>query len=64
MHKTEAAWTLMVTGVLREQARILCPWVHLAFEAEKVRKGGVLLEGLDWRAAEDRVILCRMPMGG
>jgi hypothetical protein len=52
MHKTEAAWTLMVNRVLREQARILRTGGHVAFEVGEVRKGKVLLEKLVWRAAE------------
>ena len=53
IHKTEEAWTLMVTRVLREQARILRSGGHVAFEVGEVRKGKVLLEKLVWRAAEN-----------
>lgn len=52
MHRTEEAWTRMVTEVLVEQARILRPGGHVAFEVGEVRGGRVLLERLVWRAAE------------
>lgn len=52
MHKTEAAWEEMVRGVLVEQARILKPGGHVAFEVGEVRGGKVLLERLVWNAAE------------
>lgn len=52
MHRTEDAWTLMVTRVLQEQARILRPGGHVAFEVGEVRNGKILLEKLVWRAAE------------
>ena len=52
MHRTEAAWTAMVARVLAEQARILRPGGHVAFEVGEVRKGRVLLERLVWRAAD------------
>lgn len=52
MHKTEAAWEEMVRRVLIEQARILRPGGHVAFEVGEVRGGKVLLERLVWRAAE------------
>ena len=43
-HKNEAAWTNMVNRVLSEQARILRPGGHIAFEVGEVRKGTVRLE--------------------
>jgi hypothetical protein len=52
MHRTEAAWMEMVRDVLREQARILKPGGHVAFEVGEVRGGKVLLEKLVWLAAE------------
>jgi hypothetical protein len=52
MHKTESAWEEMVRRVLVEQARILKPGGHVAFEVGEVRGGKVLLERLVWRAAE------------
>jgi hypothetical protein len=52
MHRTEAAWTEMVHRVLAEQARLLRPGGHVAFEVGEVRNGKVLLEKLVWQAAE------------
>ena len=52
MHKTEALWEEMVRNVLTEQARILKPGGHVAFEVGEVRGGKVLLERLVWKAAE------------
>jgi hypothetical protein len=52
MHRTEEAWTAMIRRVLTEQARILRPGGHVAFEVGEVRKGKVLLEKLVWQAAE------------
>lgn len=52
MHRTEAAWTQMVRGVLTEQARIVRPGGYIAFEVGEVRRGKVLLERLVWEAAE------------
>ena len=52
MHRTEAAWVSMVHATLAEQARILRPGGHVAFEVGEVRRGRVLLERLVWRAAE------------
>ena len=52
MHGTEPAWTAMVRAVLAEQARILCPGGHVAFEVGEVRNGKLLLERLVWQAAE------------
>lgn len=52
MHRTEAAWTEMVRRVLVEQARVLKPGGHVAFEVGEVRGGKVLLERLVWSAAE------------
>jgi hypothetical protein len=52
MHRTEAAWTAMVRAVLAEQARILRPGGHVAFEVGEVRGGKLLLERLVWEAAE------------
>ena len=52
MHRTEDAWTSMVRRVLVEQARILRPGGHVAFEVGEVRNGKVLLERLVWKAAE------------
>lgn len=53
MHKTQAGWTEMVRAVLEEQARILKPGGHVAFEVGEVRGGKVLLERLVWQAACD-----------
>ena len=52
MHRTVGAWTAMVRKVLIEQARIVRPGGHIAFEVGEVRKGKVLLERLVWQAAE------------
>jgi hypothetical protein len=52
MHRTQAAWAAMVRAVLTEQARILRPGGHLAFEVGEVRSGTILLERLVWQAAE------------
>jgi hypothetical protein len=52
MHRGEAAWMAMVRGVLTEQARLLRPGGHIAFEVGEVRGGKVLLERLVWQAAE------------
>lgn len=52
MHRTESAWQAMVRDVLTEQARILRPGGHVAFEVGEVRGGKVLLERLVWAAAE------------
>jgi len=51
MHKTETAWEAMVRSVLTEQARVLRPGGHVAFEVGEVRNGKVLLEQAVWRAA-------------
>jgi hypothetical protein len=53
MHKTESAWTEFVRDSLTEQARILRPGGHVAFEVGEVRGGKVLLERLVWQAAQD-----------
>jgi hypothetical protein len=53
MHRTEAAWRGFVHDVLREQARILRPGGHLAFEVGEVRGGKILLEQSVWQAAEN-----------
>lgn len=52
MHRTEAAWGAMVRDVLSEQARILRPGGHIAFEVGEVRGGRVLLERLVWAAVD------------
>lgn len=52
LHRTERAWAAMVREVLAEQARLLRPGGHLAFEVGEVRRGRVLLERLVWEAAE------------
>lgn len=52
MHRTEAAWENMVRDVLIEQARVLRPAGHVAFEVGEVRNGRVLLERAVWRAAQ------------
>lgn len=53
MHKGIDAWQLMVRQTLQEQARILRPGGHVAFEVGEVRSGKVLLEKLVWKAAEE-----------
>jgi hypothetical protein len=50
-HKSESDWQAMVRRVLVEQARILRPGGHVAFEVGEVRGGKVLLERLVWEAA-------------
>ncbi|MDE2582440.1 MAG: site-specific DNA-methyltransferase [Rhodospirillales bacterium] len=52
MLRGESAWTGMVRAVLEEQARLLRPGGHVAFEVGEVRRGRVLLERLVWQAAE------------
>lgn len=52
MHRTEASWTTMVRDTLIEQARVVRPGGHIAFEVGEVRNGKVLLERLVWQAAE------------
>lgn len=52
MHKTVEAWQGMVHQTLREQARILRPGGHVAFEVGEVRRGKVLLEKVVWKSAE------------
>lgn len=52
MHRTESAWTSMVRSTLEEQARIVRPGGHIAFEVGEVRRGKVLLERLVWQATE------------
>ncbi len=52
MHRGEAAWTAMIRAVLAEQARLLRPGGHVAFEVGEVRGGRVLLERLVWQAAD------------
>ena len=51
LHRGEAAWGAMVRAVLEEQARLLRPGGHVAFEVGEVRRGSVLLERLVWQAA-------------
>ena len=51
MHRTEEAWSLMVRQTLIEQARVLRPGGHVAFEVGEVRGGKLLLERLVWAAA-------------
>lgn len=51
MHKNEQSWKEMVREVLIEQARILKPGGHLAFEVGEVKKAKVMLEKLVWEAA-------------
>jgi hypothetical protein len=52
LHRGAAAWQAMVRAVLMEQARILRPGGHLAFEVGEVRGGRLTLETLVWEAAE------------
>lgn len=52
MHRTETAWAAMVRQALVEQARVLRPGGHVAFEVGEVRNGRILLERIVWRAAE------------
>lgn len=52
MHKGELAWMDMVRRVLIDQARLLRPQGHIAFEVGEVRGGKILLERLVWKAAE------------
>jgi DNA methylase len=52
IHRTEAAWTAMVRETLTEQARIVRPGGHIAFEVGEVRGAKILLERLVWQAAE------------
>lgn len=51
MHRGKEGWAEMVHNVLREQARILKPGGHVAFEVGEVRNKKVLLEELVWEAA-------------
>lgn len=51
MHRTDAAWSALVRRVLVEQARLLRPGGHVAFEVGEVRGGTVRLEHLVWLAA-------------
>lgn len=52
MHRTEASWKTMVRDTLIEQARVVRPGGHVAFEVGEVRGGKILLERLVWQAAE------------
>lgn len=52
LHRSERAWEEMVRSVLIEQARVLRPEGHIAFEVGEVRNGKVLLEQAVWRAAD------------
>ena len=52
MHRTVDAWQAMIQDTLKEQARILQPGGHIAFEVGEVRRGKVLLEKVVWKAAE------------
>lgn len=51
MHRAESAWEAMVRSVLCEQARVVKPGGHVAFEVGEVRNGKVHLEKLVWSAA-------------
>jgi DNA methylase len=53
LHRTESGWATMVRDVLAEQARLLRPGGHVAFEVGEVRRGALLLERLVWQAAAD-----------
>ena len=53
MHRSTTSWTTMVKRALSEQARVLKPGGHSAFEVGEVRVGSVLLERRVWSAAED-----------
>jgi hypothetical protein len=52
MHPKVDAWQSMVAETLREQARLLRPGGHVAFEVGEVRNGKLLLEKVVWKAAE------------
>lgn len=52
MHAKVEAWQGMVHDTLQEQARILRPHGHIAFEVGEVRNGKILLEKVVWKAAE------------
>ncbi len=52
VHRGETAWTAMVRDALAEQARVLRPGGHVAFEVGEVRRGKLLLERLVWAAAD------------
>lgn len=52
MHRSESAWEDMVRSVLIEQARVIKPSGHVAFEVGEVRNGKILLEQAVWRAAQ------------
>src|SRR4051812_44163237 len=52
LHRSETGWTAMARDALAEQARLLRPSGHAAFEVGEVRGGRVLLERLVWEAAE------------
>jgi hypothetical protein len=52
MHRTPEAWSAMVRDVLIEQARVVRPGGHVAFEVGEVRGGTVLLERLVWQSAD------------
>ena len=52
MHRTPEAWSAMVRDVLIEQARIVRPGGHVAFEVGEVRGGMILLEKLVWQSAD------------
>ena len=50
-HRDLAGWTIMIRAVLSEQARLLRPGGHVAFEVGEVRGGRVALERAVWEAA-------------
>lgn len=52
IHKKPEDWTEMTHEVLAEQARILKPGGHIAFEVGEVRRGTILLESLVLEAAK------------